>query len=537
MTSDSHEHATDEKPTVRNPSRRKRRGRSAPPVSHASADAFSLEHVIGPRAHFGFLDSDRMQVMQNRVLDLLADYGVMVVHPTAQAALLAAGATEGSSAGRIKMPRALVLEALQATPKSCQLFGKSEAYDMSLPRRDAGFILRTGTGAHGYVDPRDASYRNMDLAAVQEIVAVANTLDQVGFIAHPFVHGVPEVTADIHAYATMTARTQKHMWMQPYQKENIDYLLNIAAIAAGGEDALRQRPSTSTITCSFSPLEFKHMDTEVIIACGKFGVPVHACSLPSAGGTAPLSPAALALMAVAEVVGMVTMAHVLSPSLPVIATPLMFALDMRTGSALQSSVEAMQAASLSIQLVKQGFGLMAHTYGSGSDTPDSDHQSMAERAMLMQTVALSGADVLGGVGQLECATVFCPVQAVLDNELGAMTRRFLKVPDVSDAALNFDEMRQVPVGGHFLDSDHTVAGCRDQLTPDVFQRMGRDDYEASGRKAAFDMARDKALAAIAQAPEQPLLSEDQMQEIAKLQKAADAHIVATYSGSGKVDTI
>ncbi|WP_294225582.1 trimethylamine methyltransferase family protein [uncultured Shimia sp.] len=522
-------------PTDHSPAPRKRRGRKSPPVSRASADAFSLEHIIRPRAQFGFLDSDRMATLKGRVLDLLADYGVMVVHPEAKTALKKAGAIEGSEAGRLKMPREMVAEALMATPKSCRLAGRNRIYDMTLPRADGGFILRTGTGGHGYVDPRDASYRNMDLTAAREIAAVANILDQVGFVAHPFVHGVPEVTADIHSFAAISANTQKHVWMQPYQKENVDYLLKIAAIAAGGEDALRANPTTSTITCSFSPLEFKFMDTEVIIACGKYGVPVHACSLPSAGGTAPLSPAALAVMAVAEVVGMVTMAHVLSPGLPVIATPLMFALDMRTGSALQSSVEAMQAASLSIQLVKRGFGLMAHTYGSGSDTPDTDHQSMAERALLMQTVSLSGADILGGVGQLECATVFCPVQAVLDNELGGMARRFLQVPDVDDAALNFGEMLKVPVGGHFLDSNHTVAGCRDQHIPEVFQRIGRDDYETGGRRGAFEHARDKALSAIAATPEAGFLSPLQTKAIAELTAAADKHIVEVYSG--KVDTI
>lgn len=514
---------------------RRRRGRANPPTSRAGADAFSLEHVIGPRAGFGYLDSDRMKFLKDHALRLLEDYGVMIVHPGAQAALLVAGAREGTEAGRLRLPREMVAEALAATPKSVGLCGKTRARDMELPRADAGFIMRTGTGAHGYVDPRDASYRNMDLTAAGEIAAVANTLDQVGFIAHPFVHGVPEVTADIHAYARITAQTEKHVWMQPYQKENIDYLLKIAAVAAGGEEALRANPSTSTITCSFSPLEFKYMDTEVIIQCGRAGVPVHACSLPSAGGTAPLSAAGLALMAVAEIVGMVTMAHVLSPRLPVIATPLMFALDMRTGSATQSSVEAMQAASLAIQLLKNGFGLLSHTYGSGSDTPDADHQSMAERALLMQTVALTGADILGGVGQLECATVFSPVQAVLDNEIGAMMRRFIRVPEISEEALNWQEMSQIRVGGHFLDSDHTVAGCRDQFTPRVFQRMGRDDYEAASRRGAFEEARDQALAAIAAAPEEGVLSEDQNREIAKLAKAADRHIVEVYRG--KVETI
>jgi hypothetical protein len=58
--------------------------------------------------------------------------------------------------------------------------------------------MRTGTGAHGYVCPQTRKYRNLDLAAVAEIAAVGNELYEVGFIAHPFVYGVPEITADIH---------------------------------------------------------------------------------------------------------------------------------------------------------------------------------------------------------------------------------------------------------------------------------------------------------------------------------------------------
>jgi trimethylamine--corrinoid protein Co-methyltransferase len=519
----------------RSPSPRKRRGRGAPPPPGRKANAFTLDPGAVTRAQFGFLDADRLGFMKERVFALLEDYGVMIMHPAAKQALQHFGAREGAEAGRLRFPRALVREALAATPKSVRLCGKSRERDIALPRGDGGFILRTGTGAHGYVDPRDASYRNMDLTAVTEIAAVSDTLDQVGFIAHPFVHGVPEVTADIHSYACISRGTTKHVWMQPYQKENVDYLLRIAAIAAGGEAELRANPSTSVITCSFSPLEFKFMDTEVIIQAGRYGVPVHACSLPSAGGTAPLSAPASALMAVAEIVGMVTMAHVLSPGLPVVATPLMFALDMRTGSALQSSVEALQAASLSIQLVKQGFGLIAHTYGAGSDTPDTDHQSMAERAFLMQTVALAGADILGGIGQLECATVFSPVQAVLDNEMGAMMRQFAAPPQIDEASLNWSEMLSVAVGGHFLDSDHTVQGCRDQLVPQVFQRTGRDDYEKSGRRGAFEEARDRALAAIERTEGQGVLSEDQNREIAALAAAADRHIVEVYKGA--VETI
>jgi trimethylamine--corrinoid protein Co-methyltransferase len=125
---------------------------------------------------------------------------------------------------------------------------------------------------------------------VDEIAAVASTLDEVGFIAHPVrAWRAFEVTArTATAIGRLIGRTPKHVWMQPYQWENVDYLMKIAAIAAGGEAALRANPITSCITCSFTPLEFKYMDTHVIIKAGEYGIPLHACSLPSSGGTAPL---------------------------------------------------------------------------------------------------------------------------------------------------------------------------------------------------------------------------------------------------------
>jgi trimethylamine--corrinoid protein Co-methyltransferase len=300
------------------------------------ANAFRQEPPGLSRVNFGFLTDDEVAYLKARVEDVLADYGVAILHPEAHRRFLAAGAQPGRDANRIRMPRELIREAMAATPKTVRLGGKEDRFNIDLPRADRGFIMRTGTGAHGYVNPRDAKYRNMDLDAVNEIAAVANTLDEVGFIAHPFVHGVPEKTADIHSFGRLIGRTGKHIWMQPYQWENVDYLMKIAAIAAGGEDALRANPITSCITCSFTPLEFKYMDTHCIIKAGEYGVPLHACSLPSSGGTAPLSVASMAVMSAAEIVGMTVMAHILSPGTPVIATPLMFTLDMRTGSALQS---------------------------------------------------------------------------------------------------------------------------------------------------------------------------------------------------------
>ena len=515
-----------------------RRAKAAPLNPTTRPDAFTQADPILPRPAFSFLTEEDLEQIKDRAFDLLEQHGIAVVHEAANAAMREAGALPGHDNDRLRLPRELVEEALHAAPRETVLCGKRPDRDVHLPRKDHGFIMRTGTGAHGYVDPETNTYGNLTVDHVPKIAAVANGLDQVGFIAHPFCYGVHELTSDIHGVASMVTHTDKHIWLQPYNVENVEYLMKIVTIAAGGEAELKARPIASCIMCSFTPLEFKVMDIEALIQSGKAGLQVHACSLPSAGGTAPITVAGMVLMAVSEILAMITLAHVLVPGTTVIATPLMFTLDMATGRALHSCVESLQAKAMAIEVLKRGFDLLAHTYGAGSDTPDVDGQSMAERAMLGQLVSLSGADILGGVGQLECATVFSPVQAVLDNELGSMYRGTLQSPPVNDETFNWTEISNIGVGAHFLDSPHTLKYCRSQHMPDTFKRDGRDDYEAANRAGAFEAARDKVLALMAADPPEGLPDEDQVAEIAKIVARADEDIIGKAQGhAGKREVI
>lgn len=444
----------------------------------------------GPAARpaFAYLDDGRVEEFVERSYRLLEEHGIHVSHPAAAAKLGEAGCKVDVDGRLVRIPRKLAAEALAATPRAVTLFSKSGRHDLQIPRPDKTFHMRTGTGAHGFIEP-DGKWRKLMMEDVKTIAAIGDGLPEVGFIAHPFVNGVPERTSDIHGLATMLANSEKHNWIQPYDVLNIGFLMEMAAVAAGGEDALRAKPIVSCIACSFTPFEFKEMDIEAIIQCGRYGVPIHACSLPTAGGTAPVTMPGTVLMATAEILAMVTLTHILAPGTPFIATPLIFALDMRTGRSLQASVEALSGAAMAVQVCKRGFGLMTHTYGSGSDTPDLGGQSMAERALVNFIVGQSGADILGGVGQLECATVFSPIQAIIDSELGAMQRAWMRTPEVNDETLAWELMMDVPQGGHFLANEHTLKHCRDVFTPSAFLKLARDPYEEAGRRNEIDNAR------------------------------------------------
>ena len=108
-------------------SKRKRTGRRAPSTQHISpkgADAFTQASGTPTRPQFSFLTPDGFEQIKKRAFDLLAEHGVAVVHPQANAKMREAGATPGKEADRLKFPRELVAEALENTPREVTLCGK-----------------------------------------------------------------------------------------------------------------------------------------------------------------------------------------------------------------------------------------------------------------------------------------------------------------------------------------------------------------------------------------------------------------------------
>jgi trimethylamine:corrinoid methyltransferase-like protein len=118
-----------------------------------------------------------------------------------------------------------------------------------------------------------------------------------------------------------------------------------------------------------------------------------------------------------------------------------------------------------------------------------------------------------------------------------MQRRYLRAPEVSDESMNWQEVPAIAPGGHFLDSEQTLKHCRDQFVPRAFLREGRDDYEASGRRTAFDQAREICLDLMQRPLPEGLPGEHAKREMADVVAAADRHILAAAAHSGPVSDI
>ena len=445
--------------------------------------------MIGSRLEY--LSDEQTHFMKDRVFKLLADHGVKLdPHQEMLSILNKAGAEIDHSNHMVKFPTPLLEELLSQAPSSFILGARNPKHIMNLPRPDNTFYGRSAGGCHCWIDPQTGAYEKVTKGRLALWTRLINHLDEVNLLSMLFCNDVPAQSADVHSLATLLKHTGKSIWVQPYSYESLEFLMALGEAAAGGRKELADNPVISMIVCSFTPRAFKMMDLEAIVKSARAGVPIQACSLPGAGGTSPVTLPGTVLMASAEIVAMTAMAQAVKPGAKVVACPIIFSSDMRTGRSLQSSVEAMRAASMAVQFLKKAFGLPTHNYGTGSDSPIDDEQSASERAMLTTWMAASGLDILGGTGQLEVATAADPLQLIIDNEVLAMARRLAAPVHLDDEQLAWDVIAQTEPGQHFLTSKHTFAHCREVFIPGYFIRMTREAWEHADKKTLMERVRD-----------------------------------------------
>ena len=105
--------------------------------------------------------------------------------------------------------------------------------------------------------------------------------------------------------------------------------IELAAIVAGGEDELRERPFLGLGVCPVSPLKLPRDATEVIIECSRAGLPDTILSMAMSGGSAPVTLAGTLVQHNAEVLSGIVLAQLTERGSPVIYGSSTTAMDLR----------------------------------------------------------------------------------------------------------------------------------------------------------------------------------------------------------------
>jgi trimethylamine:corrinoid methyltransferase-like protein len=470
------------------------------------------------------MTKEELNLMKNKMEELLIKRGIHLDHDLMLKELAELGCNVEFETKTLKFTKELIDKAVASIPKEFTLYSPSGKYDMKFPHPEGKFYTRTNTGAPNF-RTIDNQTHYTKLSEVEEWYHIANQMENVNYVTLPSTSGeeVPGDAVDVYTLEKALKLSEKHIWIQPYEGENVKYLIEMAAAAVGGLDKLREKPIVSFIACSVSCLTYKQMDAEILYRCAKAGLPVQPCSLPTAGANTPVTAVGTGFMACAEVFAMIVMLQLLCPGLPVIATTLLFSMDMMTTYTLQSNTEITIARLMCMQLFEQGYNIRAHSYGTGTDSLTIDEQNMIERTSLIHSMAMSDASVLGGAGQLETAKTISPVQLIIDNEIFGIAQRIRAGLEVTEESLAWNEiMTGVDLNPGFIMSEHTLNHFAEAHRPDMFNRDGLAKWESSGSKTLLQLATEKYHKLMAN-PKTYALEQDKIEAIeAVLKKAHDA---------------
>jgi trimethylamine--corrinoid protein Co-methyltransferase len=254
---------------------------------------------------------------------------------------------------------------------------------------------------------------------------------------------ITEDNKDVNKFFASLNNTTKHVMSGLTSLMQLDNVVNMAKLIVGGEEELRRNPIISFITCLVkSPLQFVDDTTETFIEVCRRGLPVVVSSSPQAGSTAPMKEAGIMAQINAEVLAGIALSQLVNKGTPVIygSVPVRARLDT-----LGDSYGAVETSQYNVDCVQMArfYKLPNYSTSGVCDPKTPGTQSSIERLFSDILVTLSGPQYLHcAYGLLDCNSVFCLLQAVLDDAHFKMIKFFLRPPEIDEMEIA-DVLKQV----------------------------------------------------------------------------------------------
>jgi trimethylamine--corrinoid protein Co-methyltransferase len=440
----------------------------------------------GPQ--FRVLSDAQIEKVYGATLECLQRTGVHVLNAEARDLLGRAGARVDGV--RVRIPPAIVQEAVAAAPRSFSLWG-----------RDGQRRLEVGPGTNAFgpgptctyfVDPETGERRRTRRGDPGLTARVCDALDQIDYVMSLGLIGdVPASLAPVYEFAEMVANTTKPVLPWGYSPQNVADIYQIALAVAGNEEALRRRPFLAFFATFHSPLVQTDEDLANGLYAAERGIPVVYLGGGAAGSTAPITGAGALVISLAGALTSLAVIQLKAPGAAVCIGGIPEAMDLRTSRPAYGSPE-MSLYSAAMSEVARHLGLPFMGTAGASEAKVLDLQAAIESTMQVVFSALSGATLVHDVGFLDCADIGSLEMLVMTDEIVAMARRVMRGIEIDDETLMLDLIDRVGPGGEFLSLKETARRCRAEIwNPTLLDRDAWVLWEAAGSQTMRDRIRTR----------------------------------------------
>jgi trimethylamine--corrinoid protein Co-methyltransferase len=399
------------------------------------------------------ITSEQVQQIHEASMQILSDPGLLSFNRKAAEIFHGHGAQvtdvsgSGSPCWHVKIPEKLVADALDSAPKTVKMGARNPENSLVMKGDEPRVFFITGSETNIWLDTDSTKEikvpefhpRRGTVADLCDSAHVCEHLETVdGYIRTVNIQDkdITEENKDVNKFFASLNNTTKHFMSGLTNLKQLDNVVKMAELIVGGKDKLEENPIISFITCLVkSPLQFVDDTTETFMDVCQRGLPIVVSSSPQAGTSAPIKEAGIMAQINAEVLAGITLGQLVNKGTPVLYGSVPVRARMDTLGDSYGSVETSQYNIDCVQMARF-YKIPNYSTSGVCDAKIPGQQSSIERLFSDIVVALSGPQYLHcAFGLLDCNSIFCLLQAVLDDAHFQMIKFFLKSPLIGEPEL------------------------------------------------------------------------------------------------------
>ncbi|MFX1279709.1 MAG: trimethylamine methyltransferase family protein [Promethearchaeota archaeon] len=430
------------------------------------------------KPHYRLLTEEQIKKIHLASLEILANIGVQISHEEGLQ-LLEKNECEIGDNNIVRIPNWLVEKCMKNVPSQIIMFNRKGQEAMKLGGRNIYFGL--GTDLLRTIDLESNKLRFSVLQDVKNAAIVSDYCKEIDFIASfALPSDVPKNLMYINCAKAMMENSIKPIFFTAAGKEDLDYIIKMAEVIAGGEDRLRLKPFLIHYSEPTAPMSHSFGAISKLFLCAEKEIPI--CYTPAdlLGGTAPVSLAGGIVQANAEALSGIVLHQLKNKGAPIISGFAVVPLDMRSAVITYGSPEE--------HLTNSAFADIYHYYNIpmwstvGSDSHCLDQQAAFEHAIAILLASMDGANLIHDIGYLGQGLVGNPISITMCDEIISYVKRFIQGFKIDEKMMAVDVIRDVGPGGDFLTHEHTLEHFREELWRPKF--INRDAPESWIKKGS-----------------------------------------------------
>ncbi len=450
---------------------------------------------------------------------ILEESGMLVHHEEAVELLRQAGA-QVENGNRVYFPTYLVEQALQSAPSRVTLYNRSG--EAALHLEGSNVYFGTGSDTINYLDPVSLERRKWRQEDVANGIKLCDKLPNIDFVmSMGLLSDVDARMINREQYAIMVQNTEKPQVVVAEDGATLLDIIEMAAVAVGGRDRLRQKPLFMHYTEPTSPLQHPKEAVDKLLVAAENGVPTNFACGGVGGATVPVTVGAALVQANAEALSGLVIHQLKAKGAPFVYGYGNSPLDMRTMQAVYATPEAILYQGGMVDLAHY-YQLPSWGYAGCCNSKVCDEQAIMESTQFTLMGALQGCNIMHDVFYMEFGLTGSLELLVISNEVIGRTRRLLRGIDTDKEALGVEAIMRVGPGGNFMGDEHTAAHFRQNWMPELSDFTNYENWSENGSKTMVDRARERIKTILATHHPKPVTDEVRAGIEAVLEKAREA---------------